>query len=343
MALSGRTAELQNPTLRKRQRTPMPTMSDAPTRTRGHFNYFLRRRSDGVIKIGETTNLPARIAAHNREAARNLQHSWEFIAAVPGDKKSEAQLHAHFRDFAFCPEGKQIAELFTGDPCILRWLRWLRNQPCAAVTCDDAPEHRPYQEWCPGPGRELAPSAGLFTDETYFAPRIITGDDYYTPVELLETVREIMGTIDLDPASHVSANARLKITHIYTEGDNGLARDWFGSVWLNPPFSEWPKWSEKARLELKSGRITQLVCLATTLTVSALYIQPLVRQADALCLLQGRLSFWGKNVEEGNGAGASSGHVLMYFGKNRLRFVSGLSPIGTCWLPYGERMPNSDQ
>ncbi len=59
--------------------------------------------------------------------------------------------------------------------------------------------------------------------------------EWYTPDAFVQSARVVMGGIDLDPASHPEANARLKIDRIYTESDNGLTKDWYGRVFLNPP------------------------------------------------------------------------------------------------------------
>ena len=63
-------------------------------------------------------------------------------------------------------------------------------------------------------------------------------NEWYTPKEIMEAVRRVLGTIDLDPASTPEANETVKATKIYTIGDNGLRWQWHGSVWLNPPYGK---------------------------------------------------------------------------------------------------------
>ena len=41
--------------------------------------------------------------------------------------------------------------------------------------------------------------------------------EYYTPIELVNAAREVMGSIDLDPASSETANKLIKATKFYKE------------------------------------------------------------------------------------------------------------------------------
>ena len=59
--------------------------------------------------------------------------------------------------------------------------------------------------------------------------------DWYTPSPFVEAARELMGGIDLDPASDAEANHTVMADAYYTEADNGLDRPWAGRVFLNPP------------------------------------------------------------------------------------------------------------
>lgn len=62
-------------------------------------------------------------------------------------------------------------------------------------------------------------------------------NEWYTPSYIIEAARKVLGTIDLDPASCEQANQVVRATRFYTKEDNGLAQDWSGNVWLNPPYS----------------------------------------------------------------------------------------------------------
>ena len=58
---------------------------------------------------------------------------------------------------------------------------------------------------------------------------------HITPVEVLVAARELMGGVDLDPASCAEANTAVRARRYFTQEDDGLSKRWKGRVWLNPP------------------------------------------------------------------------------------------------------------
>jgi deoxycytidylate deaminase len=61
--------------------------------------------------------------------------------------------------------------------------------------------------------------------------------EYYTPPEIIEAARQVLGFIDLDPASSDIANQTVKAAIFFTADDDGLSKPWYGRVWMNHPFS----------------------------------------------------------------------------------------------------------
>lgn len=59
--------------------------------------------------------------------------------------------------------------------------------------------------------------------------------EHYTPAWLVEAARDVLGGIDLDPASNRIANQVVRARKIYTARTNGFDKVWEGRVFLNPP------------------------------------------------------------------------------------------------------------
>jgi hypothetical protein len=59
--------------------------------------------------------------------------------------------------------------------------------------------------------------------------------EWYSPRAFTEAAHEVMGGIDLDPASSAIANTVVRAERFYTETDDGLTKPWEGRIWLNPP------------------------------------------------------------------------------------------------------------
>ena len=95
-----------------------------------------------------------------------------------------------------------------------------------------------------------------------------------------------MGQIDLDPASCEYANNTIKADEYFTESDNGLDREWYGRIWLNPPYSQTGKFVEK----LLESNFEEAIILTNNATETGWFRQ-LAKAADAIVFHTGRLRF----------------------------------------------------
>lgn len=57
--------------------------------------------------------------------------------------------------------------------------------------------------------------------------------NHYTPAGIIERARDVLGRIALDPASDAFANETVQATTFYAR--EGLFRNWYGPLFLNPP------------------------------------------------------------------------------------------------------------
>ena len=91
-------------------------------------------------------------------------------------------------------------------------------------------------------------------------------DEWYTPPEWVSRAREIMGDIDLDPASNEVAQAWIQAKNYYNIQADGLTKPWGGRMWLNPPYSETAPWVGKAIASYATGDVTEAVLLVRPAT-----------------------------------------------------------------------------
>lgn len=112
--------------------------------------------------------------------------------------------------------------------------------------------------------------------------------EYYTPPEIIEPCREVMGGITFDPCSCALANTLVKADSYYFYGDgsvecvqawqpggrqaNGLLSPWTAHtwepsrLWLNPPYTRKgggpvEKWLAKLEVEMAAGNVEQAILL----------------------------------------------------------------------------------
>jgi phage N-6-adenine-methyltransferase len=69
----------------------------------------------------------------------------------------------------------------------------------------------------------------------------LTSDDYYTPKWIFDTLDL---HFDLDVASPPH-RTHVPCDRYFTQEDDGLAQEWHGRVWLNPPFSQPSVWVDR--------------------------------------------------------------------------------------------------
>lgn len=120
-------------------------------------------------------------------------------------------------------------------------------------------------------------------------------DDRRTTDELFSEIATLTGIekFDLDP---VACEDSARAPNFFTLRDDGLAQDWFGDVWLNPPYSDLRAWAQKTVVELASGRARRVVLLLPANRTEQAWwqdlIEPRIRQSDWRAFnLRGRRRF----------------------------------------------------
>src|SRR4030095_7132782 len=160
-----------------------------------------------------------------------------------------------------------------------------------------------------------------------------TGEnEWYTPPEYLAMARDVLGEIDLDPASNDQAQKIIRARQHFTKADDGLKQEWHGRVWLNPPYAQ-PLLSDvvsKMVAERLAGRVVAAIMLTHNYTDTA-WFQEAASAADAICFTRGRIRFY--HHLSGEIAAPTQGQAFSYFGSEIALFNERFRSIGFVVLP----------
>jgi phage N-6-adenine-methyltransferase len=176
-----------------------------------------------------------------------------------------------------------------------------------------------------------APAVEETTAPATWPQTVSTGDyEWYTPPEVLDPVRAVLGEIDLDPASCDAAQARVQARTFYTAHDDGLRQPWHGKVFCNPPYKmpEIARFIGKLFEELDAQRTTAAILLVHSATETD-WFQRAFARADAVCFPDGRIHFVSAAR---NGDHPCQGQALLYFGPQPSRFCAVFAALGVSTL-----------
>lgn len=124
---------------------------------------------------------------------------------------------------------------------------------------------------------------------------------WLTPIELIRQ----LGEFDLDPCGYPG---HLTATFCVCLPQDGLAVEWFGRVWLNPPYGkEAAVWMQ--RLQKHGDGIALLFARLETS-----WLKPFLR--DGFFVMDGRISFYSPTIEKLDRAGCAS--ILVPFGRKNI-------------------------
>lgn len=162
-------------------------------------------------------------------------------------------------------------------------------------------------------------------------------NEWYTPARYVEAARAVMGSIDLDPASCKEANLVVRAMKFYTARNNGLEHEWYGNVWLNPPYGSTKgimgrtgnqegltkPFVFKLIDEYEQGNVKQAILCVTTDTDARWFI-PLWHYS--ICFADHKVMFHRPGQSN---SGQFYGTCFVYLGSNFEKFEEVFSKFGT--------------
>lgn len=160
--------------------------------------------------------------------------------------------------------------------------------------------------------------------------------EWYTPARYIEAAREVLGEIDLDPASCALANETVKAKAYYDKAADGLSQVWQGRVWLNPPYgrtetnaSSQGAWADYLIDQYQKGNVDSALLLISA-KPSEKWFQPLWNYA--ICFVSPRINF---DVPPGAppANGSNHGSAVVYLGEDHETFARVFGEFGRVVIP----------
>jgi site-specific DNA-methyltransferase (adenine-specific) len=112
---------------------------------------------------------------------------------------------------------------------------------------------------------------------------------WHTPPGLFDTVESVIGPFDLDPCAPDEGTGSVRARVKFCAAEDGLAREWRGKVFMNPPYGTMiGQWIAKANEEAKNG--SKVIGLVPARTDTLWWHNHIVGRADVV-FLKGRLAF----------------------------------------------------
>lgn len=127
----------------------------------------------------------------------------------------------------------------------------------------------------------------------------------------------------------------------FSKVDDGLTREWFGRVWLNPPYAQpgIERFIDKLIGELAASRVTAAILLTNSFTGTK-WFRRAATAATALCFTTGRIRFVAPDGEKL--ASPALGQVFFFFGEDAQRFAAAFGDVGVVFpKPLAGLSPDS--
>lgn len=166
-------------------------------------------------------------------------------------------------------------------------------------------------------------------------------EEWYTPPDIIGSIKYVLGNIDLDPASAALPQTWIKANRFWTKEDDALSKTWRAeTVFLNPPYgkeygqSSQAVWSRRISMEYSIMNFKAGIALINSTHGYRWYEELWIKYP--VCCLRERLKFIKSDGTVGGQA--KRGQTLVLFSDQELcrnRFREAFGSMGRILLPDG--------
>jgi hypothetical protein len=164
-------------------------------------------------------------------------------------------------------------------------------------------------------------------------------NDWISPIDIIKKVKNVLGYIDLDPASSLEANIIVGANKIYTIADDMLKQQFdCGTFYMNPPFGKIGTKSQAGIFceyvvdQYEKGNIKSGGIILVHSRLGYLWHEQLMDKLPSI-ILKERIKFINANTMK-QGAMAKTTQTLFLVGVGFLReFINEFEEIGRLYLP----------
>jgi hypothetical protein len=154
-------------------------------------------------------------------------------------------------------------------------------------------------------------------------------NEKYTPTRYIDAVKNVLGSITLDPFSCKYANDHfVKAAYYFTKEISALDKEWdYKTVFMNPPYSngEYTPAVEKFLEELERWNFEAITL--TNNNTDTITTQRLMKAASAYCFPAKRINYhFPKHIEKKEGN--RFGQLFCYFGNDTNLFRTVFDKFG---------------
>lgn len=255
--------------------------------------------------------------------ARQLMNSAEVVKNLSEDNETSTMVGV------LPTSERHIRPLTHLDPDQQReaWQRAVETAPEGKITAGHV--QRVVDEMAEPEDEELAavswsPPAPETSDNNRHAVHFSSATpEHYTPSEIIQATLDCLGSIELDPCSNSHDQPNVPAAAHFTIHDDGLAQQWSGRVYMNPPYGrEIGAWVDKLCEEHKAGRTIEAIALVPARTDTQWWQR---LRNYPVCFVVGRLKFG--ELDES----APFPSAVFYLGNHIDHFFYAFEGLGDIW------------